>query len=127
MLYNVVSVSAYSKVNQQYMYKYPCFLDFLPIWVTSGHWVESPVLYSKFLLVVYFIHSINSVYMSIQSPNSSHPLFPTWYPCLVLYICVSISVLQIRSSIPFFKIPHICVNIWHLFFSFSLSSLCITV
>ena len=39
-----------------------------------------------------------------QSPNSSHAPFPTWYPYLVLYICVSVSVLQIRSSIPFFRL-----------------------
>ena len=45
-----------------------------------------------------------------QSPNSSHSL-PSWYPsicsiCLCLY-----SALQIGPSVPFFLIPHICVNI----------------
>ena len=44
----------------------------------------------------------------------------------VLYICVSISALQIASSIPFFWISQILVNIWYLFFSFWLISLCIT-
>ena len=35
----------------------------------------------------------------------------------------SMSVLQIRSSISFFSyIPHVCVNIWYLFFSFWLHS-----
>ena len=41
----------------------PSFLDFLPILVTTEHWVEFPVLYSRFSLVIYFIHS--NVYMSI--------------------------------------------------------------
>ena len=36
----------------------------------------------------------------------------------ILYICVSIPVLQISLSVPFFKIPYICVNIWSFFFFF---------
>ena len=45
---------------------------------------------------------------TVPSPLGSHTF--------VLYVCVSISALQIRSSIPFFQISHICVNIWYLFF-----------
>ena len=48
-----------------------------------GNW--GPVLYGMFSLVIYFIyvHSINSVYMSIKSPNSSHhPLSPLRSICL---------------------------------------------
>ena len=41
------------------------FLVFLPIEVTTEHWVEYPLLYSRFSLVIYFMHTINSVYMSI--------------------------------------------------------------
>ena len=41
-------------------------------------------------------------------------------------ICVSIPVLQIGSSVPFFQIPYMSVNMQHLFFSFWLTSLCIT-
>ena len=37
---------------------------------------------------------------------------------LVLYICVSTSALQTGSSVPFLYIPHTCVNIRYLFFSF---------
>ena len=33
----------------------PFFLDFLPIQVTTEGWVEFPVLYGKFSLVIYFI------------------------------------------------------------------------
>ena len=50
------------------------FLDFLPIWVTTEHWVEFPGLYSRVSLVIYFIHSINSVYSQSQSPRSSYHL-----------------------------------------------------
>ena len=39
-----------------------------------------------------------------------------------LYVCVSIFALQIRSSVPFLSIPHICVNIQCWFFSLWLLS-----
>ena len=42
----------------------------------------------------------------------------------VLYLYVSISALHRRSSVPFFYIPHIRVNIRYLFFSFWLTSPC---
>jgi len=37
-------------MNRLYIYVYPSYLDFLHIWVTTEHWVEFPVLYSRFLL-----------------------------------------------------------------------------
>ena len=40
------------------------FLDFLPIEVTTEHGIEFPVPCSRFSLVIYFIHSISSVYTS---------------------------------------------------------------
>ena len=43
-----------------FLYKLP-LLDFLPIWVTTEHWVEFPVLHSRFSLSIYFTHS--NVYM----------------------------------------------------------------
>ena len=52
-----------------------------------------------------------------QSASSSHPSSPLGIHRFVLSICVSMFALQINSSIPFFYILHICVNI-HLFFSF---------
>ena len=65
--------------------------------------VEFLVLYIMFPSVVYFMHSINSVYVSIQSLSSSHPTpFPLGSHSIVVYTCVSISVLQIRLSIPLF-------------------------
>ena len=44
----------------------PFLLDFLPVQITTVHLVVSPVPYSMFLLVTYFIHSINSVYLTIR-------------------------------------------------------------
>ena len=91
----------------------PLFLDFLHIYVTTEHWVEFPVLYSRFSLFICFIHSINSVCVCVcvyiyicmcqsQTPNSSHPSFPLSIHIFVLFVYVSTSALQIRSSIPFF-------------------------
>ena len=80
-------------------------------------------LYSRFLLVINFIHI--SVYMSIPIAQfiTPPPRPPCGFPPLgvhtfVLYICVSISALQTSSSVPFFQVPHICINIQYLFFSF---------
>ena len=63
-------------------------------------------LHSRFLLVIYFIHI--SAYMSIPisqfipPPPLLPPLSPLGVHTFVLYICVSISALQIGSSVPFF-------------------------
>ena len=63
------------------------------------------MLYRIFSLLIYFIHNINSVYSSI--PISQFPPTPVPFSLgihtFVLYICVSVSLLQIRSSIPFFR------------------------
>ena len=49
--------------SQSYIYTYiPFLLNFLPIWVTTV-WIEFPMLYSRFSLVIYFIHS--TVYMGL--------------------------------------------------------------
>ena len=71
-------------------------------------------------MVVYIFQS--------QSHDSSHPpCFPLDIHTFDLYICVSISASQIRSSVLFFWIPPICVNIQYSFFSFSLTSLWVTL
>ena len=50
-------------------------LDLLPIWVTTEHWTVFPVLYTRFSLVFYFVHSINSVYTSIPVSQPGINLF----------------------------------------------------
>ena len=48
-----------------YVHIYPLFLNFLPIQVTTEHWVELPELCSRISLVIYFIHSTESVRASL--------------------------------------------------------------
>ena len=110
----------------------PLFWTLFPLRSLQNNWVEFPVLYSRFSLVIYlyivsivcmYVYMYVCVYIYIyicqsQSPNSSHPFsLHLGIYMVVLYVCVSISALQIRSSIPFFWLPHISVNIWYLFSS----------
>ena len=75
------------------MYTYmPSFLDLLTIQVTTAYWGEVLVLYSMFLLAIYFIHSISSVNVSSPVSQFIPPPFPSWCPhvcslCLCLYFC----------------------------------------
>ena len=64
MIYNVVLVSGYSTVI--HLYIYPLFFRFFSHMVITEYWVESPVLHSRSLLVIYFVYS--SLYLLI--PNS---------------------------------------------------------
>ena len=62
LLYNAVLVSSVYLRWISYMYTYiPSFLDFFPIQVTTEHWIEFPVLYSRFPLVIYFIYSTKTL------------------------------------------------------------------
>ena len=59
-------------------------------------------------ILIYFMHSINSVYMSIATSQLIlSPTSPFVVHMFVLYICVSMSALQIILSIAFFWIPHL--------------------
>ena len=53
--------------------------------------------------------------------NATLSIRPTLSSCYVhksgLYVCISTAALQISSSVPFFKTPYICINIY--FFSLS--------
>ena len=76
------------------------------------------MLYSVFPSVVYFIPTINSVCQS-QSLSSSHATpFPLGIHTFVLYVCVSVSALQIWSSIPFSRF-HMYGLIYDICFSLS--------
>ena len=104
-----------------HMYAYiPSVLDFLPIWVTTEHWGEFPLLYSRFSLVIYFIYSINRVYMSIPVPQfiPHSSLSPLGIHMFILYVCVSISSLQMCSSVPSSR-SHTHVLIYNICFSLS--------
>ena len=103
-------------MNHLYIYIYPLFFKgFFPIEIITEHSVESPMLYSRSLLVFYFIYISVSVDPNLPicpSPNS----FPPGNSKLVFYIYNSISVLEIRLFVPLFKIPHIHDIIWYLSF-----------
>ena len=63
------------------------FLDFVTIKAITEYWIEFPVLYSRFLLVIYFIY--NSLYMSIPisrfiPPLALSPLHSVTQSCLTL-------------------------------------------
>ena len=101
-----------------------------PISVITEHRAELLVLYRSFLLAINFTHG--SVYIwrymyNYQSPNSSQPLFSLCVHTSAFYTCISLPALQIGPSVYHFSRIHIlCVNIY-LFFSFWLTSLCMTV
>ena len=67
--------------------------------------------------------AVRCVLISINSPCVSAPVsqflppssFPLGVHTFILYFCVSISALQIRSFIPFFQIPHTCISIQFFF------------
>ena len=66
----------YSKVNQLYIYIHPLFFRFFP---HIGHYrvlIESPVLHSRFLVVICFTYS--SVYMSIPVSQFIPPPLTPW-------------------------------------------------
>ena len=87
LLYNVVLVPTVEQSESALCIHISLFFffNFLPILVTTEHWVEFPKLYSRFSLVVYFIHNIHRVYMSISISQFILPpaSFPSWCP----YIC----------------------------------------
>ena len=68
--------------------------------MTTEHWEEFLVLYSRFSLVFYFIHI--SKYVSPDLPTHSTPPSPLGIHKFVPYICVSISASQINSSVSLF-------------------------
>ena len=71
------------------------------IYVTTEHRVDFSVLRTRLALVVNFIYSVNSVYMSIPASQFIFPAL-TLVSIYVFSMSVSISALQIRSSVPFF-------------------------
>ena len=68
---------------------------------------QSPTLY--IISVVYICQ--------LESPNSLHSPFPLGIH--MLCVCVSISALQIRSSMPFVQVPCICIRLYDTCFSLS--------
>ena len=83
----------YSRVNQLYVYIYPLFYGF-PSHLGHHRALSRVPCAIQFSLIIYFIHNINSVYMSISISQfiPPPPCFPPQYPyvcslCLCLYFC----------------------------------------
>ena len=81
-----ISFLLYSKANKLYVYIYPLYFWISFPFRSPEYWVAFPVLYSRFSLVMYFIHSINSGYMSIPIfPFIPYPFPLLGIPMFVLY------------------------------------------
>ena len=107
------------------LYPLPPTLPISPLYLITAHWAELPVLRRSFPLAGCFTHG--SVFTSLPCSQSIPPSpSPSGVHKSVLCVCVSVPALPIGPSVPFFWIPYICINIWYLFFSFWLTSLCMT-
>ena len=85
---------------------------------SSQHRAELPALYGSFPF-----HPWQCIYVSPHLPvHAALPFSHRGRTC-ILYVCVSTPAQQIVSSVLFLKIPHTCINIQYLFFSFWLTSL----
>ena len=82
----------------------------------TERWSELPVLYSSFPLAIYFTWQCIYVGAALSAhPTVTLPLCPH-VSSLRLYICANRFISTTSLST-----PYICVNIWHLFFSFWLN------
>ena len=110
LLYSATSFYCLTKwISWTYTYIPLFFIS--PIQIPTERYAEFLALCSSFSLVICFINSVNSLCMSIPICQLIPLPFPFGVHRLVIYICVSISALQIGSSVPFFQIPHISINI----------------
>ena len=93
MTYNIVLLSGMQpsgSVTHIYISLYILSDSFL-LQVIIGCWVQFPALFSKFLLVIYFMYG--NVYLQIPYSLSLHTTFPFDNLKFVFYVCVSDSVL----------------------------------
>ena len=80
-------------MDQAHVHLYP-FPSGPPIQVTTGHYAEFPVLCGVFSLVIYFILSVSSVYVSILISQflPPTPCFPLGILTFVFYVCMNFKV-----------------------------------
>ena len=77
-LYRASLISATQRSESAILCIYPFFFGFPSHSVTTEHWVEFPVLYSTFSLVIYFTHRISGVHASIPITQFFPPP-PPWF------------------------------------------------
>ena len=104
-----------TKVNQLHVYIYISPLFGFSFLFRSPQSIGSLVLYRRFSLVIYFIHS--SVYMLIPTLLFILPC-PALVSMFVLYLCVSISALQISSPVSFSNFTYKWNHMWNMIFVF---------
>ena len=107
VLYNTVLVSA-EQLSEPTMYTQISLLSLsFPF--------TSPEQLVEFLCCTvsyhYLFYTQQCRYVNPRLPIYPTTIFPHGVHTLVLYVCVSISALQVSSSVPFFQIPHIFINI----------------
>ena len=71
------------------------------------------------LFYIWYCICFNAILLICPTLSFSHCVHRS-----LLYVCVTIVALQIGSSVPFFYIAYICINIW--FVCVFLTSLCTT-
>ena len=91
MLYNAVLVSAVQQSESAICIHISPLFWFPSHSVTTENWVEFPVLYSRFSLVIYFIHGINGLQIYVN-PNFAIHLTP-------LSLLVSIHLFSVAVSL----------------------------
>ena len=96
----------YSRVNQLYVYLYPLFFGF-PSHLGHHRSLSRVPCAIQQALISYLFYTQQSIYVSPNLPIRPTPPSPVGNHKFVLYICDSISALQISSSVPFYQIPHI--------------------
>ena len=115
MLHNVVLASAIPK-SESAIHKHPVFWIFLPL--RSPESTELSSLCLQQVLISYLFLYIVVYICQSQSSNPFHLPFPSWYPYVCPLVCVSISALQISSSIPFSSekamAPHSSTLAWKI-------------
>ena len=119
MLYFLLCISESAECVCAYVYMYPFFWGFL------SHLVHyrtlSRVICAIQQVLISYLFYTQCCVILIPISQFILPLFsPLGVHTFVRDICVSISVLQIGSSVPFFQIPHICIKYMIFVFLFDL-------
>ena len=105
--------------TKQISHTYTCIRSFFGLSSHLGHQRvlgRVPCAVQQFSSVLFYTQQCT--YVSPNLPIRLIPSSPRGIHTFVLYICVSISALQIGSPVPFLQILHICINIQYLFFFF---------
>ena len=90
LIYKVVLVSAIQKSESAIHIHMSTLLDSIPIQVSTKHRIEFPVLYSRFLLIIFYIQYC--VYVNPKLLIYSCARFPFGNHKFVFYICGSIVI-----------------------------------